>query len=234
MDFITVILTSILSLAALFAMTKLSGNKQVSELTIYDYIISISIGSIAAELATELEKPIFPLMALIIYGLAAYIISKASAKSIKLRRIFYGKCITLVYGGKFIRENFIKANLDISEFLTQCRTNGYFDVSVINTAILEPSGKISILPFSQNKPATPANLKLTVEKEDVFLNVVLDGEIMSENLQFSGFDEKWLKAELKNRGGVKLHEIFLATLDRNGTLNIFKGDEPALNNDFFQ
>ena len=61
MEIIKVLLTSLLSVAALFAMAKLMGHKQISQLDFFDYICGITIGSIAAELATELEEPMQPL-----------------------------------------------------------------------------------------------------------------------------------------------------------------------------
>ena len=234
MNFITVIFTSLLSVVTLFFMTKLTGAKQVSELTLFDYVISISIGSIAAELATELENPLYPFLALLVYGFVSYLISKITMKSIKFRRLIFGNTITLMRNGKLIKENFRKAHIDLNEFLVQMRAKGYFDISSVNTAVLEPSGKISVLPYSQNRPVTPTDLKIVPNTEDIFFNVIIDGEVMAENLKQSGFDEGWLKCELKARNNTKLHEILLGTLDKNGTLNIFKGDEPSPNTDFFE
>lgn len=99
MDYIKIILTSLFSLAALFALTKLVGNKQMSELTMFDYIIGISIGSIAAEMATELEEPMKPLTSMIIYALVSGLISVATSKSMKLRRFFFGRSTVLMRNG---------------------------------------------------------------------------------------------------------------------------------------
>ena len=234
MDYIKIILTSLFSLAALFALTKLMGNKQMSELTMFDYIIGISIGSIAAEMATELEEPMKPLASMIIYALVSGLISVATSKSMKLRRFFFGRSTVLMRNGKLYRKNLKRAHIDLNEFLMQCRSNGYFDISAINTAVLEPSGKISILPFSDKRPATPEDLKTVPASDDVFLNVIMDGQVQEKNLSDAGYDEVWLKNELKVQGVKSISEVFLATLDRQGTLNVFRNIDSSIKNDFFE
>lgn len=234
MDYIKIILTSLFSLAALFALTKLVGNKQMSELTMFDYIIGISIGSIAAEMATELEEPMKPLTSMIIYALVSGLISVATSKSMKLRRFFFGRSTVLMRNGKLYRKNLKRAHIDLNEFLMQCRSNGYFDISAINTAVLEPSGKISILPFSDKRPATPEDLKAVPASDDVFFNVIMDGRVQEKNLSDAGYDEVWLKNELKVQGVKSISEVFLATLDRRGTLNVFRNIDSSIKNDFFE
>ena len=75
MDAVKVILTSLLSVAALFVITKIMGHKQVAQLDFFDYVCGITIGSIGAELATELETPFKPLIALVIYGLVSLLLN---------------------------------------------------------------------------------------------------------------------------------------------------------------
>ena len=82
-------LTALGSLAALFLLTKLSGNKQVSQMNLFDYVMGITIGSIAAEMASELESPLRPLWAMVVYGLAAWGIALLTNKSIRARRRFF-------------------------------------------------------------------------------------------------------------------------------------------------
>lgn len=225
---------SVFSLGALFLLTKLVGKKQVSELTMFDYVIGISIGSIAAEMATELEKPEKPLLAMVIYALVSYSVSIATAKSPKLRRLIFGRTTVLMENGQLLRKNFKKSHIDLSEFLMQCRSAGYFDISAISTAVLEPSGKLSILPFSDRRPVTAQDLKTLPASDNVCFNVIMDGVVMSKNLYAAGFDAVWLKNELLARGIKSEGEIFLATLDRGGTLSVFKNCDREIKNDFFE
>lgn len=117
-------LTTLLSIAVLFLLEKMMGSKQVSQMTMFDYAIGITIGSIAAELATELEEPARPLTALIVYGVAAVAISVLTSKSLKARAMVTGKPLVLLKDGVIYRDNLKKARLDLSEFLTYCRIGG--------------------------------------------------------------------------------------------------------------
>ena len=141
-----VALASVLSLAVMFLLTKLMGNKQVSQMTLFDYIVGITIGSIAAELATELENPERPLLAMLLWGFAAWGISLLGNKSFRARAFLSGKPLVLLDQGVIDRKNLKRARLDLNEFLTYCRIAGYFDLNEIQTAVLEHNGSVSFLP----------------------------------------------------------------------------------------
>ena len=128
-------LTTVLSIVVLFLLTKLMGAKQVSQMTMFDYVEGITIGSVAAELATDLDAPLNSLTALVIYGLAAVGISLWTSHSLKARRVFTGKPLVLLENGVIYRENLKKAKLDLNEFLTFCRIGGWFDLNQLQTAI---------------------------------------------------------------------------------------------------
>ena len=158
---IEIILTSLGSVAVLFILTKLMGDREMSQLSMFDYVNSITIGSIAAEMATALEGDYLkPLIALIVYGLATLLISYSTCKSILLRRIFVGHPVILYHEGRLYKKNLLKAKLDVNEFLSLCRVSGYFDLKDIHTAILESNGKLSVLPAVKNRPVTPEDLNL--------------------------------------------------------------------------
>ena len=224
MDYITVIITSLVSLFVLFLLTKLVGNRQLSELNMFDYIVSITIGSIAAEMATELEHPEKPLLAMAVYALISFVISVITAKSIKLRRILFGHSVVLMKSGQLYKKNFKKTLLDLNEFLMQARLNGYFDLSQVDTAVMEASGKISFMPKASSRPATPEDLKIATQADKVFYNVIMNGNILERNLKTAGRDIRWLESSVKSKGD-KISDIFLATLYSSGTLNIFRNSD---------
>ncbi len=222
MEYFKIVLMSLSSLFVLFILTKLMGNRQVSELTMFDYIIGISIGSIAAEMATDLEKPLYGVIAMAVYALSAVLISYLTTKFYSIRKIFFGKSIVLMRKGKISKEGLKKAHLDLSEFLMQSRTAGYFDISNIDTAFMEPNGKISFLPFSNARPVNSEDLKIVPQNDGIFVNVISDGNIIISNLKKLGFDENWLNCELKTKGIKSVSDILLATLNENGKLNIIE------------
>ena len=209
MDSIKVILTALLSVAALFIITKIMGHKQVAQLDFFDYVSGITIGSIGAELATELEKPEKPLIALVIYGLTSLVLNLIAHKFPKTRKYINGSPTILMNEGKLYRKNLKQAKLDLSEFMLLCREQGYFDLDEIQTAIFEHNGKLSILPKSTNRPATPEDLKITVKATHIGVEVILDGRVMGENLSRIGRDVNWLTKQLNRQGHKDTKEIFL-------------------------
>ncbi|MEG2295161.1 MAG: DUF421 domain-containing protein [Oscillospiraceae bacterium] len=232
MDLITIFFTSIGSIIALFILTKLIGNRQMSQLSMFDYVNGITIGSIAAEMATSLESDFLkPLLAMIIYAAAAILMSYICCKSIQFRRIITGKSLILLDNGKLYIENLSCAKLDMHEFLIQCRNAGYFDLNNIQTAILEANGKISFLPISNQRPATPNDLKVQVEQEKMVANVIIDGNIMLENLKYIGNNEEWLKKQLAVQKIKKISDISLATCDSNNKLTIYEKLNFKMNRD---
>lgn len=234
-DILKVIILSAVSEIFLFILTKLMGNKEISQLSMFDYIIGITIGSIAAEMATSLEADYKqPLVAMAVYAIIAVIISIIGMKSQKARRFIYGNSLILLDNGKLYRKNFKTAKMDINEFLVQCRSNGYFNLSDIKTAILEPNGKISFLPKSTNRPATPSDFNITPSPASIDVNVIIDGRIIFENLQNTGHDEMWLQKELVSQGYEKIEQIFFATLDNQNNLCIYGNNEMENSHDFFE
>lgn len=209
MDILKVILTSLLSVVALFAITKIMGHKQVAQLDFFDYISGITIGSIGAELATELESPWKPLIALGIYGATSLILNLTTSKFPRSRKYINGSPSILMNNGSIYRKNLKKAKLDLSEFMLLCREQGYFDLEDIQIAILEHNGKISILPKASSRPATPEDLKITAKSTKIGTELIMDGRIMGENLSRIGRDTKWLLRELKSLGYEDSKTIFL-------------------------
>lgn len=221
MEIIKVLLTSLLSVVALFAIAKIMGHKQMSQLDFFDYISGITIGSIAAELATELEKPLKPLIAITVYGAVAILLSKITSLFPKTRKYINGTPTILMNNGKLYRENMKKAKLDLSEFMVMCRQQGYFNLCDIQTAVFEFNGKLSILPVSKKRPANPEDLNLSPAPEYIQAEVIMDGRILDENLKRKGLDDKWLQKQLTAQGYKKPQEVFLAVCDENNQLTVF-------------
>ena len=203
-------LTALGSLAALFLLTKLSGNKQVSQMNLFDYVMGITIGSIAAEMASELESPLRPLWAMVVYGLAAWGIALLTNRSIRVRRFITGKPLILMDSGVIYRKNLRRARMDLNEFLMYCRVSGYFDLNQIQTAILEHNGTVTFLPASMQRPVTPADLSMQPRQELLQTPVVQDGRVLPENLQKAGRDGVWLERKLREKGYHGPEEVLLA------------------------
>ena len=235
MDILQVAISSLVSLAVLFLLTKLMGEKQISQLNMFDYIIGITIGSIAAEMATELEKPVYlGIVSMAVYAAMAVLISVISSRSIRLRKYLSGRSLVLMDRGKLYRSNMKKAHLDLSEFLTLARVAGYYDPTQIETAVLECNGAISFLPRAECRPVTPEDLNLSPVPERPMASVIMDGHILQNNLQMMGQNEKWLLTQLKQQGYHSPQEIYLGICDAQGQLSLYPIKEKKVPLDKFE
>lgn len=232
-NILKIVVTSVVSILVLFLITKLIGDRQMSQLSMFDYINGITIGSIAAELATSLEEIEKPLTALIVYGIVSFTIAYLTNKSIKLRRIIEGQSLLIYDNGTLYEKNLMKAKLDIDEFLTLCRLQGYFNLEDIHTAILEPNGNLSFIPVAKKRPVTPEDLNLNPSQDYPLANVVVDGHILEENLKSTGKNQIWLEKQLHAQGVSDMKEIILATVDNNNKLNVYLKTHKKMTRDIF-
>lgn len=222
---------AIFSLVILFLVTRMIGKKQVSELSLFDYVISISIGNFAAEMTMNLDSQVLSgAISVVIFGLIAMIVSIITMKSIILRRFFIGTPTILIQDGKFIYKNLKRVKIDINDFLETARVAGYFDMSEIKYALMEVNGKISFMPKEEYAPVKINDMNIKASVKGLCANVIIDGKIMKKNLININKDEKWLLKELKIKGYNSLCNILLATVDINGKITIYKKYEDEIVN----
>ena len=213
-NFFPVLYRSLISLVTLFFVAKIIGKKQISELSIFDYVIGISIGNFAAEMTINLDSPEFDgILAVIIFGGIAYLVSKLCMKSIVLRRFIMGTPTIIIQEGKIIRKNMKKVRMDMNDLLEEARIKGYFDLDELQYGIMEANGEMSFLPYAKNKPLTREDMKKKVQKNMLNATIIIDGKVIENNLKKVGKDIDWLKSEIKkskyNMKDIMSSQIFL-------------------------
>lgn len=228
-DIFDIIFRSLLSLITLFLVTKMLGKKQVSQLSLFDYVIGISIGNFAAEATINLESDyIHGILPVFMFGLVAYLVSISTMKSIALRRFFMGTPTVLIQKGKILEKGLKKVKFDINDLLEVARDAGYFDVSEIDYALMEANGRVSFLPKGEYKNPTIKDMSLKPVKQGIYANVIIDGKLMPNNLKNINKTEKWLEKELKKKGYKSYEKIILATVDVNDEILVFERNEEII------
>lgn len=223
-EIISVVIASTVSLIVLFVLTRLGGKRQIAQMNLFDYVNSITIGSIAAEMATNLEQWYRPLAAMVVYGVAAFAVHYGTCKSMKIRLVLSGRAIPLMENGTIYKKELNRAKIDLNEFLAQARVAGYFDLNEVQCALLETSGQISFLPKSANRPATPQDLAIQTDPASKWYDLVLDGHLMQEHLRASGNDKTWLDTQLSRAGIGQLSEVFYAACDKQNNFFACRGE----------
>lgn len=224
---------SLIAVLVLFIISRLTGPRQISELTFYDYIVGISIGSIAAMAVERNINMVDMAVSMVVFGGFAVLFAFLTTKSMTLRKLFSGKPSIMIYNGKIIEKALKKNNYDINDLLLNCRLQGYFKYEDIAFAVLETNGQLSIMPKADKAPLTPYDMALKPEKSALEYNLIIDGNIMSDNLKSYGKDEQWLKTQLKEQNVKNVGEVLLGVGDGNDNLTVFLKSEVLPHNHFF-
>lgn len=219
---ISIIPRSLVSLTVLFIVTKIIGKKQVSELSLFDYVIGISIGNFTAEMVMDIEGQfINGILAMITFGVFAYLVSIISMKNITFRRFMIGVPSLIIEDGKILIDAMRRTKIDINDLLEQTRNAGYFDIDEIAYAIMEANGKMSFLPKDKNKPLTKKDMQIKEEKAYLTANIIIDGKLMKNNIKNTDKSLDWVIHDLKVKGYDTYENILLATY-KNNTITVYK------------
>jgi uncharacterized membrane protein YcaP (DUF421 family) len=217
---VDIIVRSFLFIVVLFLITKLVGKKQISQISFFEYVSGITIGSIAAEVITGLETNIFyGSISILIFGLTTLFVDFTNLKSKKFRDFVEGRGAVLIKDGKIQEEVMKKERYSIDELATLLRKQNVFRVADVEFAVLEPSGDLSVLLKKENRPLTPKDLNLIVANEKEPQTVIMDGKILNDPLAASGKNRAWLFIELEKLG-VTLDNVFFAQIDSYGELTV--------------
>lgn len=217
---------SCIAILVLLFTTRMLGKKQISQLTFYDYVVGITIGSIAADSIITLDEHFINGMAAIaIFGLIAISMSILAIKSKTINKALNGVPSILMENGSFLFGNLKKSKITVDKFIEQARIHGYYDLNVLNYAILETTGEISFLPKEEYQVSTPIDFKSDTKKgtKQTYCEVIIsDGQIDFEKLEKLGKDEEWLKKELDEKNVGSIDEVVLATIDEKNKVRVYE------------
>lgn len=209
---VRVVIFSIASFLFLFVITKIMGKKQIAQLSFLDYVVGISLGSIAAEMSTDPDRPFYHFfIAMGIYLLLDIGLTLIARKGTFLKKFIRGRPLILIDQGKIDYHNLMRSKLDINDLLAMCRAKGYFDLRDVAFCIFETSGEVSILPSATAANAKRADLGITLPPPDLSKDIIVDGNLVEGALKQIGKDRIWLFGKLGIEKNETLKAIALAT-----------------------
>ncbi|MEH7382976.1 DUF421 domain-containing protein [Bacillus sp. JJ1533] len=219
-DWVSIAVRSLVLLIALFFFTKWLGKKQISQLSYFEYINGITIGSIAAEVSTGLDRHVsHGLIGMGVWFAVPFIMGFISLNSKIVRDFAEGKGTVFIQDGKVMEDNLKKEKYTIDELLAKLRNKNVFQVADVEFAVLETDGSLNVLLKKENQPVTAKVLNLAVAPIKEPQTVIMDGEIMHEPLSSSGYSQNWLDTEL-DKIGVSIENVFLGQVDSYGQLTV--------------
>jgi len=223
-----VAIQSIAAYVGLFALTRVLGKRQIAQLTFFDYIVGITIGSMAAAWSLNEVSTARALLALAIWGVLAVILAWVEKKSYWGRKFLDGKPVPLVEQGKLLEANLKQVRMSVDELMVLLREKGIFNLSDVNEAVFETNGKVSTMKKPELQPVTRNDLGIQSAPESAPKFLVISGEVVSPNLKQMGRDRQWLETELEKQGIADISSVFVAQMDAKGQLYIDKYNDMAV------
>jgi uncharacterized membrane protein YcaP (DUF421 family) len=220
LNWVEIVIRSFTFLIALFLLTKWLGKKQLAELSFFEYVTGITIGSIAAEVTMGLERHIMHgLIAMSIWTLFPIIMGLISLKNKKIRDFVEGKATIVIKDGKVMEDNLKKERYSIDELMEELRSKNVFQISDVEFAVIEPNGDVSVLLKKENQPLTAKDIQLNQPSVKEPQTVIMDGLILDEPLSTAGLNRGWLHEELE-KIEVTVDNVFLGQIDSYGQLTV--------------
>lgn len=219
------IIRTVIAYFLILVLARVMGRKMVSQMTFFDFVVGITIGSVGAGLAIGPYNSILSsIVALCIFAILTILIDYIHIKSIKFRKLIDSEPIVVIKNGKIINENLLKERYTVDELTMMLREKDIFNISDVEFALIEYDGKLTVLPKSQKRPVRPADLDITTTYEGLTKDLIIDGKILEENLRAAQKDEQWLTHQLMLWGIHDPGNVFYAGLDSSGKLYVSKKD----------
>ena len=198
---------------------RIMGKHQIGQLQPFELVITIMISELAAVPMQDTDIPllngIIPILTLLLIQIS---LSLLSLKSNTARKIICGGPSILIENGHIVQNELTRLRYSLNDLLEQLRIKNFPNIADVEYAILETSGKLSIIPKSQKRPVNPEDLNLNIPYEGLSTALIIDGSLEQKNLQRLNLSEDWLRNELQKFQLTQWNEVFLASLDSSGRL----------------
>lgn len=220
MDILTIFLRTVLIYFVVFLMLRLMGKREIGKLSLFDLVISIMIAEIAVFVLEDSSKPlmdgIVPMATLVLIQI---IIAFITLKSRTVRILFDGRPSVLINKGMIDREEMKKHRYNLDDLMLQLRQNKIMNVADVEFAVLEPSGKLSVVEREVKETAEVNDgVKGAIRYEGLPLPLIMDGKVQDENLEKIGKTRFWLKNQLQVKGARDFKEVFYCSIDHRGRM----------------
>lgn len=217
-----IIIKTVFAFFFLIFLTRVLGKKQMSEMSYFNYITGITLGTLTANIISSGDEGnLDEILGLIIWSILVLIITFISLKSMKGREIIDGKPTILIKNGKIIKEALKSSKLTLNDLIMAIRSNSVFSIKDIDYAILETNGRISILKKEEKLNVTREDMDIKTEGPKYLPSQVInDGIIIGSALEEFNLNEEWLKNELGKLNIKDVGEIFYAEILEDGELYV--------------
>lgn len=222
-----VILNTFISFATLLIITRILGKKQMSQLTFFNYVTGITIGSIAANLVDyEWKQFKVTVWGLIFWALLTTIMSIVSMKSSTLSDLLHGQPSIVIKKGKIQYKALSHLKVDIDSLMMMLREKDAFSIKDVQYAILETNGQLTILKYPGSENVVKNDLDIQSQTIKYLpTDLIIDGKVVNKSLQEVNLNSQWLLGQLKIQGINSVKDVLYAQLQRDGSVYIDKKEK---------
>ncbi len=226
-EYIEAIWKTITIFGMLVILTRIVGRKLLAQITFFDFVTGVTIGTIAGAYVVNEVKGHAVLLSPVILVICTLGLGFLTVKNLKLRKLFKGEPIVIIQNGKILEENMLKSRYTLDALEMQLRENKIFDINEVEFAVLEANGKLSVLKKTPYNPVTPKDLNLKTNYKGLATEIIKDGDVLDQNLKQNSLDINWLYKELHQQGIDDISKVMLASLNTDGSLYIdLKNEKP--------
>lgn len=206
----------------LLILTRIIGKKFLGQMTFFDFVTGITMGTIGGAYVTTQVKGVNVLFGPVFLTFFVFFTGVLTFKSIPARKLIEGEPLVVIQNGKIFEKNMSKIRYNSDDLLMQLREKGVFDLTEVEFTILEPHGQLSVLRKSQYLTLTPKDMNISTNYKGVSTEMIRDGKIVSQNLEQNNLTHEWLFNQLAAQGVSKVEDVYLATLSTDGILYVDK------------
>lgn len=214
-----IFMRSFLGFTILLLLTRWMGKKQIAQLTYFDYITGITIGSIAAEAAVNHSIYLSDsLGSLTFWALFTVLFNLIILRSRKLRRVLDGEPCLVICNGQILEQSMEKMKYTLDDLMEELRQKNVFSITDVQFAVLESNGKLSIQLKPEKQPVTRQDMQIPISPQTLQTELIMDGQVVRQNLAQKNLTEDWLMNQLGKRGIFDVSQITYACLDADQNL----------------
>lgn len=225
MSFSELILRLVLAFLTLLTLTRIMGRKEISQMTFFNFVSAISIGTIGASLAIESSLSIRNgVITLVGWTAFTIILGFLDIKSKKVRYAIVGQPIILIRNGQIVEDSLRKTRLDMDSLNSLLRKKNVFSITEVDYAIFETDGSLSVMKKETKQTITKSdmNIQPTSAVFPISIAVISDGKINTNNLGVLNLDQKWLEQQLQSNNISSFTDVFYAEVQKDGSLYVDK------------
>jgi uncharacterized membrane protein YcaP (DUF421 family) len=229
MNFTELAIRILLAFLVLFTLTRIMGRKEISQLTFFNFVSAIAIGTIGGAIVTDSTFSIQNgVLALVGWSILTIAMGLLDIKSKQARKVIEGEPVIIIKKGKIMEEQLRKQRLDIDELRAMLRKKDVFSLEEVEYAIFETDGSLSVMKKELKQPLTKSDMKVTSQTHSIYpiaTEIISDGMIINKNLAELKIEEKWLEQQLKEAGIDSISDVFYAEIQPDGKLYIDKRND---------